>query len=308
MKTLVTILVLLVAGLPAFAQIGQDGATLTGGHAIGESVDDFAAKVGVDMAACHKLNFNARAWDLDKQARKLHVFVETCKGLIGAEQGQRLEIGKENEWAAILDGGKLVSYNNGHLDTSKFIPPDKLPPSPANSYEIKGDKLGTSMSEYLQRHPNDCVSESINPKPGKNAAQPADPNSFHFTCTNYGASQPLTLANYGMSWQNVDFSQQRLYRVAYVFNHDLFEIIHASLESKFGQASSMSQGDFQNGFGAHFKRATVIWKNGTSTITLSEIVGGDFTLSQVEMTLDDVYSAVLQREGGKAIKAAQKDM
>jgi hypothetical protein len=280
-----------------------------GGHVIGESVNDFAAKVGVDMVVCRELNFSAKPRDLDKQAKKLHVFADTCRGLINAEQGRRLEIGKENEWSAILDGGKLVSYNDGRLDTTKIISADKLPSAPSDSYEIKGDKLGISTGEYLRLHPSDCVSASINPKTGKNGPKPADPNSFHFSCTNFGLGQPpLTLATYRMSWQVVDFSQQRLYRVAYEFNHDLFPVIQESLELKFGQPTSLSQEDVQNGFGAHFKRSTVIWKNGISTITLREMAVSDLTLSQVEMTLDDVYSAVLQHEGSKTIKAAQKDM
>ena len=65
-------------------------------HAIGETVAQFAAKVGIDMDACHKL--------------KLHTW--TCSSLISAEHGVRLLVEKEGEWSAILDGGKLVSYND----------------------------------------------------------------------------------------------------------------------------------------------------------------------------------------------------
>jgi len=175
---------------PAPGQLGQDAPKPTGGHVIGESVDDFAAKVGVDMPACHELNFNRR--DLDKQARKLHVFADTCRSLIGAEQGRHVEIGKDKEWFAILDGGKLVSYNDGHLDTSKIISADKLPSAPVNAYEIKGDKLGISLAEYLRLHPNDCVSGSINPVPAKYGPKPTDPNSFHFKCTNFGVGTQIT--------------------------------------------------------------------------------------------------------------------
>jgi hypothetical protein len=65
-------------------------------HLIGETVAQFAAKVGVDMGACHK--------------QKLHTW--TCNALISAEHGHRLKIEKEGEWSAVLDGSKLVFYND----------------------------------------------------------------------------------------------------------------------------------------------------------------------------------------------------
>jgi hypothetical protein len=64
---------------------------------IGETVAQFAAKVGVDMNACHK-------------KMKLHTFI--CRALINAEHGYRVTIEKEGEWSAALDGGKLVFYND----------------------------------------------------------------------------------------------------------------------------------------------------------------------------------------------------
>ena len=76
----------------AVSAYGQDSLK----HVIGETVAQFAAKEGVDISACHKL--------------KLHTW--TCNALISAEHGHRLKIGKEGEWSAGLDGGKLVFYND----------------------------------------------------------------------------------------------------------------------------------------------------------------------------------------------------
>jgi hypothetical protein len=214
-------------------------------HVIGETVAQFALELGVDMDACHKLKFNAQPWDLDRQAKKLHVFAETCKGLISAERGQRLEIGKDGVWSAVLDGGKLVSYDDGHLDTSKIVVSDTLPAGPDSAFEIKGDKLGATLATYLQKHPDDCVKETINPKPGQRYTKPAtDPNSFHLHCTNYDVmdmktyKSSLTLADVRMDWQEVDFSEQRLFRVAYTFKQSVFEIIEAALETKYGKPTS----------------------------------------------------------------------
>ena len=66
-------------------------------HEIGETVAQFAAKVGVDMNTCHKKT-------------KLHTW--KCRALVNAERGYRVTFEKKGEWSAVLDGGKLVSYND----------------------------------------------------------------------------------------------------------------------------------------------------------------------------------------------------
>jgi hypothetical protein len=79
----------LASAVSAYAQVSSK-------HEIGETVAQFAAKVGVNMNACHKKT-------------KLHTW--TCTALVNAEHGYRVTIEKEGEWSAVLDGGKLVSYN-----------------------------------------------------------------------------------------------------------------------------------------------------------------------------------------------------
>jgi len=71
-------------------------------HVIGENVAQFAEKEGIDLKAC--------------RARKLHTW--TCKALISAEQGNRVTVGKDGEWSAVLDGGKLISYDDNLKNTS----------------------------------------------------------------------------------------------------------------------------------------------------------------------------------------------
>jgi hypothetical protein len=190
---------------------------------------------------------------------------------------------------------------------AKLIPAEKMPDVPLTAYELKGDKLGMSMAEYLKHHPDDCVLGNRE----HTGLWVEDPNSFHFSCTTHRSAvgpDALTLAGENVGWKTIDFSQQRLYRIAYFFGQSQFEMILAALEQKFGKPSSSRQNMVQNKFGAQFTRVTVIWTNGVSTITLSEMPGDDLTLSGVELTLNDIYSAVLQREGGKAIHAALNDM
>src|SRR6516164_9871147 len=45
----------------------------------------------------------------------------------------------------------------------KLNPPESVPGAPATAYELKGDKLGMSMAEYLQHHPDDCVARISTP-------------------------------------------------------------------------------------------------------------------------------------------------
>jgi hypothetical protein len=193
-----------------------------------------------------------------------------------------------------------------------------MPVAPLSAFELKGDKLGSSMAEYLQHHPDDCVARLSSSPVVHNSifsgnvlehANHQHVNAFLFTCVNFSEGQrPLTLATAAMEWEDVKFSQQRLFLIAYDFKHDFFDLIQSALALKFGASTSTSQVIAKNLLGAQLARTTTTWKNGVSTIVLSEMSGDDLTLSRVEMTLDDIYSAVSQREGGKTIKAIQKDM
>jgi hypothetical protein len=80
----------LAFAVSAYAQVSSK-------HVIGETATQFAAKVGVNMDACRK-------------TQKLHTW--TCHAFIKAEKGYRVTIEKEGEWSAVLDGGKLVFYND----------------------------------------------------------------------------------------------------------------------------------------------------------------------------------------------------
>jgi hypothetical protein len=220
--------------------------------------------------------------------------------------------------AALAD--LIKAWENGlDLQTlDKITPAEQMPAPQASAYELKGDKLGASMAEYLSRHPADCVAQTaaapivhrsvFSGNVLTNTSQ-QHPSDIKFACTNYSLSRnEVTLATAPMKWEEVDFSHQRLYRVAYEFNEEHFGLVQAAFVLKFGPPTSADDANVQNGFGAHYTRTTLVWKNGVSTIVLSQMSGGDLTLSQVEITLDDVYSVVTQRDGGKAIIAVKKDM
>jgi len=80
----------LAFAVSAYAQVSSK-------HVLGEAVTQFAAKVGVNMDAC-------------RNKQKLHTW--TCRAFTNAEKGYRVTIEKEGEWSAVLDGGKLVFYND----------------------------------------------------------------------------------------------------------------------------------------------------------------------------------------------------
>jgi hypothetical protein len=182
----------------------------------------------------------------------------------------------------------VKAWENG-VDATKLdvlIPADRMPAAPPAAYELKGDKLGSSMAEYLEHHSSDCVRFSGSTEvhhsvwSGNNVENPDHQhvNAFRFVCQNFsmGPGQ-LTLATANMDWEQLEFSQQRLYLVAYYFKQDSFALIQAAFALKFGAPTNSNQVAVQNRMGAQFTRTTIIWKNGISTIELSEMSGDDLT-------------------------------
>jgi hypothetical protein len=214
----------------------------------------------------------------------------------------------------------IKSWESG-IDISSqdtLIPANKMPSAPPSAFELKGDKVGSSMAEYLQHHSGDCVAnDSASPVVHNSIfsgnvlehANHQHVNAFLFACQNSsGGRGQITLATAEMDWEEVEFSHQRLFLVAYFFKHDSFALVLDAFVMKFGAPTSTSEVVAKNLLGAQLTRSTMTWKNGVSTIVLSEMSGDDLTRSRVEMTLDDIFSAVSQSEGGKVVKAVQKDM
>jgi hypothetical protein len=226
------------------------------------------------------------------------------------------------------------SWENGvdipNLDV--LIPADKMPTAPPGAYELKGDKLGSSMAQYLQRHPNDCVKRFSTPPEVHHSAftgnklEHADyehVNALRFVCANGGIRENITigpgneilinpgslsLASANMDREQVEFSRERLYLVAYYFKQEAFPVIEAAFIEKFGTPASTTQDAVQNKFGAQFTRTTMTWKNGVSTIVLSEMSGGDLSKSQVVMVLDEIFRDVQKLHDTKATNAVMADM
>jgi hypothetical protein len=226
------------------------------------------------------------------------------------------------------------SWENGvdipNLDV--LISADKMPPAPPAAYELKGDKLGSSMAEYLQRHPNDCVKRFSTPPEVHHSAFTGNQlqhtdyehvNAFRFVCANGGTRENVTigpgneilvnpgtlsLASANMDREQVEFSHERLYLVAYYFKQEAFPLIQAAFIQKFGAPTSTTQNPVQNKLGAQFTRITMTWKNGVSTIVLSEMSGDDLSRSQVVMVLDEIFHEVQKLHDIKVTNAILADM
>jgi hypothetical protein len=233
----------------------------------------------------------------------------------------------------------MKSWETG-TDATKLdvlTPENQMPPAPSQAYELKGDKLGSSMSEYLRNHHDDCVSKFSAPPEvhhsvfSGNTLQNAESqhaNAFRFMCQNLDPSfaqtldvlvlarqlktdaqlKNLTLATAQIDRQQVEFSQQRLYLIAYYFKQESFRLIQAAFINKFGQPTSTSEIVAKNLMGAQLPRTTMTWKNGVSTIELSEISNNDLTRSQVVIVLDDIYEKVAHHHNNEALKSVQGDM
>jgi hypothetical protein len=192
-----------------------------------------------------------------------------------------------------------------------------MPSAPPAAYELKGDKLGSSMAEYLQRHSSDCVARYAAPPQvhrsilSGNKLEHADyqhVNAFRFACTNMGVASEVTLATATMNWQELEFSEQRLYLLAYYFDQKHFELVRAAFVLKFGPPTTTTEALAKNLLGAELPRTTITWKNEVSTIELSEMSGNDLTRSRGVLTLDEIYQVVSQRQGRDTVNAVQKDM
>jgi len=233
----------------------------------------------------------------------------------------------------------MKSWESG-TDATKLdvlTPADQMPPAPSEAYELKGDKLGSSMSEYLRNHHDDCVGKFSAPPEvhrsviSGNTLQNAGnqhANAFRFACQNLDPTfaqtldvlalaqqlrtdvqlKNLTLATARIDREQVEFSQGRLYLVAYYFKQESFGLIQAAFINKFGQPTSTNEIVAKNLMGAQLPRTTMTWKNGVSTIELSEMSGNDLTKSQVVIVLDDIYEKVAHHHNTEALKSVQSDM
>ncbi len=239
--------------------------------------------------------------------------------------------------AVLADLVKAWEAGDDATKLDVLTPVEQMPRAPSAAYELKGDKLGSSMSEYLRNHHDDCVSKfSVPPEVHRsiisgNILQNSGnqhANAFRFACQNldpiYAQTldvlslarqlrtdvqlQNLTLATAKMDREQLEFSQQRLYLVAYYFRHESFAVIQAAFINKFGQPTSTTEIVAKNLMGAQLPRTTMTWKNGVSTIELSEISGDDLTRSQVVLVLDEIYDKVAHRHNGETLKAVQSDM
>jgi hypothetical protein len=226
------------------------------------------------------------------------------------------------------------SWENG-LDIANLdvlVPADKMPTAPSAAYELKGDKLGSSMAEYLQQHPNDCVKRfSASPEVHHSAftgnqlehADHEHVNAFRFVCANGGTREnvsigpgnevlinpgSLSLASANMDREQVEFSHERLYLLAYYFKQASFSLIQAAFTQKFGAPTNTTQESVQNKLGAQFTRTTMTWKNGVSTIVLSEMSGDDLSKSQVVLVFDEIFREVQKLHDIKVTNAVLADM
>jgi hypothetical protein len=96
--------------------------------------------------------------------------------------------------------------------------------------------------------------------------------------------------------------------VAYYFKREAFPLIQAAFIQKFGPPANTTQDSVQNKLGAQFTRTTMTWKNGVSTVVLSEMSGNDLSRSQVVMVLDEIFREIQKLQDTKVTKAILADM
>ncbi len=119
-------------------------------------------------------------------------------------------------------------------------------------YEFKGDRLGTSLTEFAKKHPHSCVEQNI---------------ARHTLAT---CEIGTTIVDRPVQSATFRFADGKLYFIGIVFPRDGYEDTLAAIRSKYGAASQRRIEHLQNGFGALWSTPVSFWLRGSDSITLAE--------------------------------------
>jgi hypothetical protein len=176
-------------------------------------------------------------------------------------------------------------------------------------YELKGDKLGSSLADFKQKYHHIPEGDKRSGPPCSDEyplqnieASKVGDHIFqgHMTAAQmqetskqaeelgraYTAAglvdckiyfdfeqiqgKQTTIANVPTSLQLFRFFQGSLYTIFASFDQREFEHVNAAFVEKYGPPSSDTTQSYQNAFGATFQGKTVRWTNGISTLELVE--------------------------------------
>jgi hypothetical protein len=243
-KALMIAIAVLMIAVYGFGQAYDPGKTL---HVLGETVPQFIASERMEsyIAPCE----NGK-----KQSKKVRLICATWED---AKAGQTKTFSTERFRKIVFEHGKLTELV-GEPETdfilfnpSDLIPAEKLPPSPAGAWSMKGEILGMSLTAFYQEHPS-CI------------LQGAPVNGTHTSC-----SIETTYAGLPVS-AIFSFYHQRLCAIEFTIPQRKFAFLTKALIEKYGTPKSTARTVFQNPYGAPLKGDVNTWGNGVSTLALSE--------------------------------------
>ena len=188
---------------------------------------------------------------------------------------------------------------------------------PAEPYHIKDDVLGELLTDYRLANANPLppfggiVTNSgyhptIDCTLAKDASGLRDEGNGVSTCITPGPDE--TYAGLPMRSKSVSFYENRLYLVRYAFSRNSFPAIAQAISVKFGPASSEIKRDVEGGFGTKVQRDVMIWRNGVSTITLTESSVDDLETSVLEFSHDGLHTSVDRKREHSTTELRKSDM
>lgn len=167
------------------------------------------------------------------------------------------------------------------------VPQSTLPAAP---YELKGDQLGMSLTDFKTKHYHlpegdpKCSDDYPPPQHAVVAIEVKYPPGV-VACKIFFPfeERPVpktTIANVPVSYQVFYFVDGKLFKIEIIFNEKDFEVVRAAFEDKYHSPAKSETKNYQNGFGASFEGKNLTWQNDASIIIMRQF-GVDLTRSTI---------------------------
>ena len=164
--------------------------------------------------------------------------------------------------------------------------------SPAVPYDLKGDQLGMSITDFKTKYYH---MPDGDPKPapfcsddyplGKVGGDLAKNVHGVVACKIFFPFEEqhgtkTTIANVPVRYQVFYFVDGKLFKIEIIFDAKDFGVVRTAFEDKYHAPSTSETKTYQNGFGATFEGKDIIWQNDASIIIMKQF-GVDVTQSTV---------------------------
>jgi len=154
--------------------------------------------------------------------------------------------------------------------TSVLGQADSPPRSDAAPYELKGDRLGSSLVEFKTRHSESFCSDAAPEKFSNDDASLKAVRERTVAGLIECRIAPATVATVAVPFLSFSFVDGRLYQISCHFQQKSHAVVWMALRDKYGEPPFIDKKEVQNLFGATFSTRSYAWNNNVSSIYLVE--------------------------------------